>query len=41
VLNRFFGQKPQAEPKRDSEIAQEHVEGDSVSEKSINPLRTA
>jgi len=41
VLNRFFGQKPQAEPKKDSVIAQEHVEGDSVPEKSFNPFKNS
>ena len=41
MLNRIFGQKPQAEPKKDSEIAQEHVEGDSVSEKSSNPFKNS
>jgi fused signal recognition particle receptor len=41
VLNRFFGQKPQTEPKPDSVITQEHVEEDPVSEKSINPFRNS
>ena len=41
MLNRFFGQKPQTEPKRDSVITQEHVEGDFVSEKSINPFKNS
>ncbi len=39
MLNRFFGQKPQSEQKKDSEIAQEHVEDDSVSTKSFNPFK--
>ncbi|HXX77806.1 MAG TPA: signal recognition particle receptor subunit alpha, partial [Ktedonobacteraceae bacterium] len=42
MLNRFFGQKSQqAEPKKDSITAQEHIEGDSVSEKSINPFKNS
>jgi len=41
VLNRFFGQKPQAEPKKDSVTAQEHVEGDSVPAKSFNPFKNS
>jgi len=41
VLNRFFGQKPQAEPKKDPAIAQEHIEGDSVPEKSFNPFKSS
>ena len=41
MLNRFFGQKPQAEPKKDSVTAQEHVEGDSVPAKSFNPFKNS
>ena len=41
MLNRFIGQKPQAEPKRDSVITQERVEGDFVAEKSINPFKSS
>jgi len=41
VLNRFFGQKPQEEPKKDTVASQERVESDSVSEQSFNPLKNS
>jgi fused signal recognition particle receptor len=39
VLNRFFGQKPQEEPKRESAVVQERVGGDSMSDPDSNPLK--
>ncbi len=41
VLNRFFGQKPQEEPKKDPLAAQEHVEGGSGSEQRTNPFKNS
>ena len=41
MLNRFFGQKPQEEPKRDSAITQERVGGDSMSESGYNPFKNS
>ena len=41
MLNRFFGQKPQEEPKKDTVASQERVESDSVSEQSFNPLKNS
>jgi len=41
VLNRFFGQKPQEEPKRDTAITQERVGGDSMSESGYNPFKNS
>ena len=41
VLNRFFGQKPQEEPKKDTVASQERVESDSVSEQSFNPFKNS
>src|ERR1700680_4700628 len=41
VLNRFFGQKPQEEPKKDSVAAQGRVEGDSASEQRFNPFKNS
>ena len=45
MLNRFFGQKPQEEPKRDTVPAQERVGEDSVSEQqqrfSFNPFKNS
>jgi fused signal recognition particle receptor len=41
VLNRFFGQKPQEEPKRDPVVTEERAGGDSVSEKGFNPFKNS
>ena len=41
MLNRFFGQKPQEEPKRDTAITQERVGGDSMSESGYNPFKNS
>jgi len=41
VLNRFFGQKPQEEPERDTAITQERVGGDSMSESGYNPFKNS
>jgi len=41
VLNRFFGQKPQEEPKRDTAITQERVGGDSMAESGYNPFKNS
>ena len=41
VLNRFFGQKPQEEPKKDAVASQERVESDSMSEQSFNPFKNS
>jgi fused signal recognition particle receptor len=41
VLNRFFGQKPQQAEQKDSVIAQEHPDSDSLSEKSFNPFKSS
>jgi len=42
VLNRFFGQKPQEEPKQESAVtAQERAGGDSVSEQRFNPFKNS
>lgn len=41
MLNRFFGQKPQEEPKKDPAVAQERVGGDSVSEQRFNPFKNS
>ncbi len=41
MLNRFFGQKPQEEPKQDSAITEEHAGGHSVSEQSLNPFKNS
>ena len=41
MLNRFFGQKPQEEAKRDHVVTQERVGGDSVSEQSFNPFKNS
>ena len=39
MLNRFFGQKPQEEPKRDSAVTPERVGGDFMSEPGPNPFK--
>ena len=41
MLNRFFGQKPQEEPKRDTAITQERVGGDSMAESGYNPFKNS
>ena len=41
MLNRFFGQKPQEEPERDTAITQERVGGDSMSESGYNPFKNS
>ena len=42
MLNRFFGQKPQEEPKQESAVtAQERAGGDSVSEQRFNPFKNS
>ncbi len=41
MLNRFFGQKPQEEPKRDPVVTEERAGGDSVSEKGFNPFKNS
>jgi fused signal recognition particle receptor len=41
VLNRFFGQKPQEEPKPDTAAAQERVGEDSVLEQRFNPFKNS
>ena len=41
MLNRFFGQKPQEEAKRDPVVTQERVGGDSTSEQSFNPFKNS
>ncbi len=41
MFNRFFGQKPQEEPKQDTAAAQERVGGDSRSEQDIVPLKNS
>ena len=41
MLNRFFGQKPQEEPKRDTAITQERVGGYSMSESGYNPFKNS
>jgi len=41
VLNRFFGQKPQEEPKPDTTAAQERVGEDSVPEQRFNPFKNS
>jgi fused signal recognition particle receptor len=41
VLNRFFGQKPQEEPKQDVVAAQERTRGDSMPEQRFNPFKNS
>ena len=41
MLNRFFGQKPQEEPKRDPVVTEERAGGDSVTEKGFNPFKNS
>jgi fused signal recognition particle receptor len=41
VLNRFFGQKPQEEPKRDPVVTEERAGGDPVAEKGFNPFKNS
>ncbi len=41
MLNRFFGQKPQEEPKQDVVAAQKPVGDDIVSEQSFNPFKNS
>ena len=41
MLNRFFGQKPQEEPKRDTAITQERVGGDYMAESGYNPFKNS
>ena len=41
MLNRFFGQKPQEEPKRESTVTQERVGGDSMSDPDLNPFKNS
>ena len=41
MLNRFFGQKPQEEPKPDTAAAQERVGEDSVPEQRFNPFKNS
>ena len=41
MLNRFFGQKPQEEPKQDTVAAQERVGEDSMSGQDFNPLKNS
>jgi len=41
VLNRFFGQKPQEEPKPDTAAAQAPVGEDSVPEQRFNPFKNS
>jgi len=41
VLNRFFGQKPQEEPKKESAVTQERVGGDSMANPDSNPLKSS
>jgi fused signal recognition particle receptor len=41
VLNRFFGQKPQEEPKKEQIVTQERAGGDSVPEQSFNPFKNS
>jgi len=41
VLNRFFGQKPQEEPKKDAGVPQERVGDDSVPEQRFNPFKNS
>jgi fused signal recognition particle receptor len=41
VLNRFFGQKPKEEPKREEVAAQERVERDSLNEQRSAPLKNS
>lgn len=41
MLNRFFGQKPQEEPKKEQIVTQERAGGDSVPEQSFNPFKNS
>jgi len=41
VLNRFFGQKPQEEPKQNTVAAEECARGDTASEQRINPFKNS
>lgn len=41
MLNRFFGQKPQEEPKQDAVATQEHAGGDSAPEQGAIPLKNS